>query len=404
MIWITRRPRIHYPSGSPFNGEQHSWTYDAIGNRLTSTVNGVTQSYAYQKLGSNPSNWQRLASDGTSSYTYDSNGNTTTRGSDSFGWNFDNRISTTAGSSNSSYVYDYLGRRSSKTVNAVSTNYLYNGLNIVAEVSGGVSTYNLVGPGVDDLMVTSRAGSLAYHSVDGLGSVAASTDLAGVIENSYTYDAWGVRRSSSETFPQAFGYTGREKADSSDQWFYRARVLAPSVGRFLSEDPKRFSAGINFYSYVSSRPIQYTDPLGFQSMNRPGAPVDLPVPRNCTSSGYQYIPPPDVSDLGARNRWYLQHEGELAIVGQVDGEEGDVTLWCICLYSFDARIHNYERHERYKREVTCCPGGTYTEYAFSTQSFERREPVIYDPREVRRVPVPYTFTGGCLCPTTIFTN
>ena len=32
--------RADYPNAAPFNGEIASWTYDAIGNRLTSTVNG----------------------------------------------------------------------------------------------------------------------------------------------------------------------------------------------------------------------------------------------------------------------------------------------------------------------------------------------------------------------------
>jgi hypothetical protein len=34
------------------------------------------------------------------------------------------------------------------------------------------------------------------------------------------------------------------------------------VGRFASEDPLRFSAGANFYSYVHNNPVDLTDPLG----------------------------------------------------------------------------------------------------------------------------------------------
>ncbi len=57
----------------------HGWTYDAIGNRLTNTVNGVPQSYTYFKNGTNQLNGQRLSSDSVNAYTYDANGNTLTR-------------------------------------------------------------------------------------------------------------------------------------------------------------------------------------------------------------------------------------------------------------------------------------------------------------------------------------
>src|SRR5262249_22332508 len=71
--------KVTYPNVAPFNGEVDSWTYDAIGNRLTSTINGSTTNYTYLKIGSNPNNWQRLTSDGSNSYTYDANGDTPTR-------------------------------------------------------------------------------------------------------------------------------------------------------------------------------------------------------------------------------------------------------------------------------------------------------------------------------------
>jgi len=44
-------------------------------------------------------------------------------------------------------------------------------------------------------------------------------------------------------------------------YYYRARYYDPSTGRFLSEDPARFSRRENFCPYVSSRipliPIDY---------------------------------------------------------------------------------------------------------------------------------------------------
>ena len=43
---------------------------------------------------------------------------------------------------------------------------------------------------------------------------------------------------------------------------YRARYYDPILGRFLSEDPKGFDAGVNFYAYASNNPVNANDPSG----------------------------------------------------------------------------------------------------------------------------------------------
>ncbi len=266
--------RVDYPSAAPFNGEVHSWTYDAIGNRLTNTVNAVTQNYTYQKIGTNPNNWQRLTSDGTNSNTYDANGNTATRTGYTFGWDYENRMNSITGTPSATYGYDYSGRRSSKTVSAAATSYLYNGLNLVSETAGATTTYHLFGSGVDEPLASSRGASVVYQAVDALGSVALTTNPVGATQNSYVFDGWGVSRSSSETFAQPFRFTAREVGDAAGQSFHRARFLALSVGRFLSEDPLRlYGSGhlrrnnilsVSDYVYVENSPVMGRDPLGLE--------------------------------------------------------------------------------------------------------------------------------------------
>ena len=82
--------RSDYPNVAPFSGEIDSWTYDAIGNRLTNTMNASTQNYTYFKNPGNPLNGQRLQSDSVNSYTYDADGDTQTQvtpgGTYTFGW------------------------------------------------------------------------------------------------------------------------------------------------------------------------------------------------------------------------------------------------------------------------------------------------------------------------------
>ena len=45
-------------------------------------------------------------------------------------------------------------------------------------------------------------------------------------------------------------------------YYFRARFYDSAMGRFISEDPKGFAAGVNFYGYVSSNPIGRVDPYG----------------------------------------------------------------------------------------------------------------------------------------------
>src|SRR5262249_31290438 len=45
----------------------------------------------------------------------------------------------------------------------------------------------------------------------------------------------------------------------------KARYYNPNIGRFVSEDPKAWNGGVNFYSHVLNQPINYTDPSGLKA-------------------------------------------------------------------------------------------------------------------------------------------
>jgi RHS repeat-associated protein len=59
-----------------------------------------------------------------------------------------------------------------------------------------------------------------------------------------------------------YRFTGREWDSELGIYFYRARYYDPEIGRFLSEDPLRFGADPNHYSYVGNAPWVFDDPLG----------------------------------------------------------------------------------------------------------------------------------------------
>lgn len=48
----------------------------------------------------------------------------------------------------------------------------------------------------------------------------------------------------------------------SDLSYYRARYYDQNTGKFLSEDPTKFGAGLNFYTYTGNDPAGFRDPTG----------------------------------------------------------------------------------------------------------------------------------------------
>jgi len=118
------------------------------------------------------------------------------------------------------------------------------------------------GPGIDAPLAAYRGSTSEFYEADGLGSITSLTNTSGVVNQTYLYDSFGNTSSTTGTFVQAFRYTGREFDAETGLLYYRARYYDSATGRFLSEDPDRFAAGINFYPYVLNNPVRFRDPSG----------------------------------------------------------------------------------------------------------------------------------------------
>jgi RHS repeat-associated protein len=285
------------------NGASSSWSYDAIGN-VTRYGSGAA---TYQKIGSNPNNWQRLLNDGRGrTFSYDGRGNVASLAGppgENFGYTWDarNHLTAVSNSVTASYTYDFKGLRSSKAVAGARTSYVYNGLDPVREKSGSglITTADyLFGPDVDEPLAMKRGGIVYYYVVDGLGSVRLVIDSANGVKTKYQWDAWGKRESvTADAIASPFGYTAREIGDAKDH-YYRARYYYPAIGRFLSEDPdwgaqlESLALRPSGYAAMLNDPIENTDPLGLdvRTCCRPVRAGDVPiVGRYASSKNHCYV-------------------------------------------------------------------------------------------------------------------
>ena len=238
-----------------------SYTYDPVGNRLSSL--GVSP---YNVNASN-----QLTSTPNTSYTYDNNGNMLTKvvGSNttSFTWDYENRLTsvTLPGSGGTvSFKYDPSGRRIYKSSSSGTSIYAYDGANLIEETntSGTVVARYSQGLNTDEPLGMLRSGATSYYEVDGLDSVTSLSSAVGAVSQAYTFDSFGKLTASSGSVTNPFQYTARESDSETGLEYYRARYYDPNIGRFLTEDPMGFTGGENFYKYAVNNPINLRDPQG----------------------------------------------------------------------------------------------------------------------------------------------
>lgn len=125
---------------------------------------------------------------------HDANGNTLTDSSGKqYTWDFENRLTQVVnpGVGTTTFRYDPFGRRIQKSGPLGTTNFLYDGPNLLEEVdnSGNVLARYNQEPRVDGPLSMLRAGATSYYQQDGTNSVTSLSDGAGSVAKTYSYDS-----------------------------------------------------------------------------------------------------------------------------------------------------------------------------------------------------------------------
>jgi RHS repeat-associated protein len=290
------------------NSSDHkAWSLDSTGNWNTFSFPGTTQS-----RGHNAANEVTTVS-GQTSPIHDAAGNVTQAASPSNaaanqvyaydGWHRLVEVKTTAGTQIARYEYDGRGFRIQKSVPAsgLAIDYYHNEASQVVEVreNGAVErVYVWDASYVDTPVVMKRDsdgnGSLdqnLYYTFDALRNV---TGLIlgsnGNVGERYHYEShggvqiysatWSVRLESLYENDRLF--SGRERDSESGLYYFRARYLDPSLGRFLARDPLGPIDGPSLYNayFVPNsldpsgmRAVVYFDPADGMPVPAVGQPV-----------------------------------------------------------------------------------------------------------------------------------
>ena len=148
----------------------------------------------------------------------------------------------------------------------------------------------MYGKGIDEILLRIAIGSdgqsyAYYPQQNHEGSVTLLSDSSGNVLERYRYDAFGAptiydgswNGRSNTMYDNRFLFTGREYAATYRSIYntpafnfyeYRARAYNPTLGRFMSEDPKLFDAGdYNLFRYCHNDPIDNVDPMGLYDTN-----------------------------------------------------------------------------------------------------------------------------------------
>jgi RHS repeat-associated protein len=104
---------------------------------------------------------------------------------------------------------------------------------------------------------------------DGLGTTRALTDTVGAVQEAFNYTPFGEATGfDPESTITNHLFTGEAFDDDLGQYYLRARMYDPAIGRFTASDPADdFKNKLHKYLYCANNPINYVDPSGCITVN-----------------------------------------------------------------------------------------------------------------------------------------
>ncbi|MEE4638059.1 MAG: putative Ig domain-containing protein [Wenzhouxiangella sp.] len=257
-----------HPPLAGFNDGTITW--DNHGNWLSLPGKPGPASLSY----ANGDGGHRLLSDGEMTYQYDATGAVVSRVNTATGETLNLDYDTLgrlvgatlldAGNaviSEASFGYTPAGARTFAEVDGVRRHFVYDGDNVilVLDDNGQVLSRRLQGRTVDRPLAIDDGNQIRWLLADHLGSIRNVVSTSGDMLAEFAYTPFGEQiLGPPPSVDDSIRFTGREFDIPGGLGYYRARIYAPDIARFLSEDPLEPW----HYRYAENNPLRYTDPSG----------------------------------------------------------------------------------------------------------------------------------------------
>ena len=179
-----------------------------------------------------------------------------------------------------SFTYDAEGLRTGKTVNGEKTIYVWDGEQVVMELSKGGAVQKRYIRG-NDLVYADKGENTekTYYVTDMHGNVVQLLDESGNVTKTYEYDSFGNEVKPEKKDENPYRYCGEYYDKETEEVYLRARYYEPSVGRFITRDTYTGESdeplSLHLYMYCYNNPVVYVDVTG----NKPIKPQPVPTPR-----------------------------------------------------------------------------------------------------------------------------
>ncbi len=242
--------------------QDETYNYDAVGNRTSTVINGVTTVYTTNIM-------NQYTQVGATTYAYDRNGNmvsaTDGGGTTAYAYDQDNRlVGLTSPSGAQTLQYDSFGFQVIGASDGQQTQHLIDPFGLGTVVSDYDGSGSLMAHYTYGLGLTSQvdaSGAAAFYHFDALGSTAGITGATGSLINTYSYDPFGNVLAQSGSMPNPFQFAGTSGVGTvgDSTVAMRARVYLSTQGRFTTPDPTGMAGGLNLYQYAVASPTNLVD-------------------------------------------------------------------------------------------------------------------------------------------------
>ncbi len=268
---------------NPPDSQTCTYSADDLG-RLASVNCGSTwaQTFGYDPLGNITKSgslvWNPGYTTSTNHYasgsgsTYDTNGNLTSDGSNTYTWDAEGKPLSTSGpitgGNTWQFLYDAFGHKAEWAVNGTyrdSFVTLGKFKMMAAGQTADYSEYPLPGGSVYSV----NGGATGYQIADWQGTIRAFYTLGGTLSSSGAHAPFGEYYSS---LGNVLGYTGQTSLHDdkiNGTYYFPERDYRAGQGRWLSPDPAGMGAvdptdpqSWNRYAYVGNSPLNRIDPQG----------------------------------------------------------------------------------------------------------------------------------------------